>query len=76
MKAARDLADDLRDHRIRRAFGWASLRIVVVDLAVEAARWLSRRPALSPQACSTRTTRTAHPAPRETADDLVQWMDA
>ena len=38
-----DLARDLKDRRFRTAYRWASLRIAAVDLAVNSARWLSRR---------------------------------
>ncbi|MDQ6527156.1 hypothetical protein RB608_26315 [Nocardioides sp. LHD-245] len=40
---AMDLANDLQDRHFRRAFRWVSLRIAVVDLAVNAARGFSRR---------------------------------
>lgn len=39
-----DLARDLKDRRFRNAYRSASLRIAAVDLAVNGARWLSRRP--------------------------------
>jgi len=40
---AEDLANDLHDRRFRRAFRRASLRIAVVDVAVNAVHRLSRR---------------------------------